>query len=195
MIGRLWTWTIETIKHPVEVSTIFPSSKHLARHMVSLMDLEKPVDILELGPADGAITDPLVEQMHPESRLVTVESNKRFCDILKDKYKGQQKSDAIEIVEGRAEDMAEIREERGIDGFDYVVSGLPLASFSNDLSEDIVQKTYDNLRDSGAFIQFQYSLKSQETISEIFDSLETSKVWKNLWFKPTHVYYAMKKRG
>lgn len=193
MLGRLWTWTVETIKHPVEVSTIFPSSRHLANHMISLMDLKEPVDILELGPADGAITDPLVDNMHPDSRLVTVESNRRFYEILKEKYDSHPREGSIEIIEGRAENMSEIREDLGIESFDYIVSGLPLASFSNELSEDLLRKAYDNLSPGGRYLQFQYSLKSQERVGEIFDSIETSKEWKNLWFKPTYVYFAGKK--
>jgi len=180
----------EIWNHPRELSTIFPSSPFLARTIANQMDFEEPRTIAELGPGDGALTGPIVERMHPRSDLILIEVVDSFCQQLHEQYSDHEKFGSIEILNGGAEELSEICAERGIDGLDYVVSGLPYTTLPDDLAATIIQQVYDNLGPGGRYIQFQYSLDYKENIEKVFGPVELHKVWLNIL--PANVYVADK---
>ncbi len=185
-LQRLWTWVKEMVKHPVEVSTPFRSSEDLSRHMAKPIDPDSSANIIELGSGEGVITDYIVERMHPDSYLVAVETNEEFCNILEEEY--SEREESIEIVKGRAENLSDLygREDRG--KADYVVSSVPLNSFPDSLTRDIVSEAYSVLGSGGLFVQLQYSLGSKEIIEETFDYLEISDEASHII--PTNIYKA-----
>lgn len=184
-------WIIEAFKHPRELSTIFPSSRFLARTIADQMDFSEPRAVAELGAGDGALTGPIVDRMTPGSELHLVEINHRFARRLEETYRDHPKGDMILVHERSADELPAIAEEAGLeDGFDYVVSGLPLTTLPDDLSDAVLQATYKTLKPDGRYVQFQYSQDYRETIESRFGPVELHRVWLNVL--PAWVYVADK---
>ncbi|MFB6346010.1 MAG: class I SAM-dependent methyltransferase [bacterium] len=186
-------WFIEAVKHPRELSTVFPSSPFLANTIADQLDFSEPRTIAELGPADGALTRPIVDRMHPDSDLYLIEVNDAFCDDLREKYRDHEKTDAIHVINRGAEELVEISKENNIDGFDYVVSGIPLTTLPDSVSQQILQSTLDALKPDGRYVQFQYSQDYRDTIESYFGPVELERVWLNIL--PAWVYVADKENA
>lgn len=186
----IFNWVVEAAKNPKELSTVFPSSRFLAGTIADQIDYSAPRLIAELGPADGALTRPIVDRMDPDSRLLLIEVVEAFCQDLREEYEGHAKRDAMEIINGDAGKLDSICKDRDIDAFDYVVSGLPLTTLPDELSQRVLKKTHETLKPGGKYIQFQYSQDYKEDIEEIFGPVELHRVWLNIL--PAWVYVATK---
>ncbi len=188
---RLFRWIITALKNPRELSTIFPSSRFLARTIADQVDFTQPRTIAELGPGDGALTGPIVERMDPESQLLLIEIIDNFCQELRRQYSSEEQSGEIEILNRSAAELDIICEERQLEGLDYVISGLPLTTLPDPLSSEIIDKTHSCLKPGGKYIQFQYSRDYQQDIEQVFGPVKLIRVWLNIF--PAWVYVATKK--
>lgn len=186
-------WLVEAFKHPRELSTVFPSSPFLANTIADQLDFSEPRTIAELGPADGALTRPIVDRMHPDSDLFLIEVNDAFCEDLRNKYRDHEKSNAIHVLNRGAEELVEICEENNVDGLDYVISGIPLTTLPDSVSDDILTATLKALKPDGRYVQFQYSQDYKETIESYFGPLQLERVWLNIF--PAWVYVADKENA
>src|ERR1043165_8184984 len=74
------------IKKPLAVGAVTPSSKPLARTMAQYVDPNASGPVIELGPGTGPITEALVEQGVDPARLVLVEFNPAFCELLRRRF-------------------------------------------------------------------------------------------------------------
>ena len=180
----------EVFKHPRELSTIFPSSPFLANKIANQIDFSEPRTIAELGPGDGALTGELVRRMDPDSDLLLIEVVDSFCNTLEETFGEHEKFGSMEIINQGAEDLRDIMAERGMDELDYVVSGLPLTTLPDDLSDEIIHEVHGALKPGANYIQFQYSLDYKEEIEDVFGPVEVYKVWLNIF--PANVYVATK---
>lgn len=178
----------EVFKHPRELSTIFPSSPFLANKIADQIDFSEPRTIAELGPGDGALTGELIERMDPDSDLLLLEIVDSFCEELENTFGEHEKFGSTEIINRGAQDLQVIMDERGIDELDYVVSGLPLTTLPDQLSQEIIEEVKRALKPNGKYIQFQYSLDYKDDIEEVFGPVEVHKVWLNIF--PANVYVA-----
>src|SRR5664279_5617979 len=74
------------IRNTRTVGAITPSSRYLARKMVKSVDFVKAKVIVEYGPGTGVFTAGLIAQKKPTTKLIIVEQNSAFYDVLHDKY-------------------------------------------------------------------------------------------------------------
>lgn len=183
-------WLIEAVKHPRELSTVFPSSPFLANTIADQLDYSEPRTIAELGPADGALTKPIVNRMHPDSDLHLIEVNDSFCEELRETYSDHAKYEAIHVHNRGAEELEQFCEDNKIDGLDYVVSGIPLTTIPDHVSDQILQGTFNSLKPEGRYVQFQYSQDYRDAIESVFGPVELKRVWLNIL--PAWVYVADK---
>jgi phosphatidylethanolamine/phosphatidyl-N-methylethanolamine N-methyltransferase len=186
-------WIVEAVKHPRELSTVFPSSPFLANTIADQLDFSEPRTIAELGPADGALTKPIVERMHPDSDLHLIEVNKAFCDDLREMYENHDKFDAIHIHNRGAEELEAFCEDNDIEELDYVVSGIPLTTIPDHISDQILEGTFNSLKPDGRYVQFQYSQDYRDNIEAIFGPIRLERVWLNIL--PAWVYVADKENA
>lgn len=182
----------EIWKHPRELSTIFPSSRFLANTIADQIDFDEPATIVELGPGDGALTHPLIDRLKPNSNLLLIEVNERFCEELEKTFGDHENWGKVEVINRSADELDEILDERGIDSVKYVVSGLPLSTLPDELSDEILHTVRDVIDvDGGRYIQFQLSQDYKENVEEVFGGLEgLHRVYLNI--PPAWVYVAEK---
>ncbi|MFP4049099.1 MAG: rRNA adenine N-6-methyltransferase family protein [Desulfovermiculus sp.] len=70
------------VKHGRRIASFVPSSRFLAQAMCAHINPQKPQTIVELGAGTGAVTKTAAELMHPDSRLLAIESDPDFFPVL-----------------------------------------------------------------------------------------------------------------
>lgn len=172
--------------------SIAPSSRRLARAMtLGLEALPPEATILEAGPGTGAFTDSLIALLPPDARLILVELNPRFADVLRRRLDTEPswraKPDQVELRVGSALDLppGEV--------YDAIVCGLPFANFDPDLVERLLRLFLDRLKASGTLRFFEYwgirrlkSLVSPRAerarlaaITRIVEGIEAERAWEH----------------
>lgn len=135
--------------------SVLPSSRFLARAIVRhAHQSARPARILEAGPGTGPFTDQLIRQLEPEDRLVLVELNDRFVEILHRRLENdpvwQTKRSQVEVFHGPAEDLPESC------SFHAIVCGLPFNNFHPELVDQLFRQFIDRLEPEGTFSFFEY---------------------------------------
>src|SRR3989344_4908536 len=149
-----------SVKDFYRVGAVAPSSRFLAERMARATLINNAQTIIELGAGTGAITKELLKILPLQGRLTILEINPDFVSFL-----GKNSSDAI-------------------------ISSLPLGNFGTHHSKKIIIDAHDCLKPNGVFVQFQYSLKSWQTLKKIFRQVDICFELRNLW--PAFIYICRK---
>lgn len=165
-----------------------PSSRFLTEKMLRNIDFKKAKLIVELGPGTGVFTKKILELMPSDAKLLVFELNTNFYEILKRDIQ----DDRMILVHGSAEHITQYIKDAGFLHADYVVSSLPLANIPKKITENILNEAYQNLKNQGKYIQFQYSLLSKKILETRFDSVHVSFTAVN--FPPAFVYTCIKEK-
>ncbi len=140
------------IKKPLAVGAVTPSSKQLARTMAGYIDPNGTGPVIELGPGTGPITEALVEHgVHP-SRLVLVEFNPVFCQLLRERFP------EATVVQGDAYRLRDTLALYTRHGVSAVVSGLPLMAKPLRMRMRLLREALALLAPNAPFVQFTYAV-------------------------------------
>lgn len=142
-----WLMLRKFLSQGKAVASWSPSSRFMCRAITEGIDWNRSKCIVELGAGTGPVTEFLVAQAGPSTRLVIVERDPDFCALLRRKFPKH------DIVEGDACKLDEILAERGISKVDQVISGLPLPTFPKVLRDSIVAMSAKILEAGGEFRQ------------------------------------------
>ncbi|AFM00304.1 phospholipid N-methyltransferase [Desulfitobacterium dehalogenans ATCC 51507] len=170
-------------KKPRTVGAILPSSKYLADKMIEGLDFENAKYIVELGPGTGIFTENIVRNRKADTVIMLFEYDYNFCKILRDKYKNEPN---LYIINDSAEYMGNYLSEYNIPYVDYIVSGLPFASLSSNVSSKILSEAQNLLGNNGKFITFQYTLLKKKFIKQYFNKIAVS--WELRNIPPAYVF-------
>ena len=110
------------LRHGTRVASFTPSSRSLAAAMCGAIDSNRPQTIVEVGAGTGAVTDAALGRMHPYSRLVAIEIDSDFADILRARC-----PQALTVC-GNVRDIDAQLDALGVDHIDVLLSGLPVPS-------------------------------------------------------------------
>lgn len=172
------------ITKPRTVGAILPSSKYLANRMIEDIDFKCASYIVEYGSGTGIFTEKIVKRRKKGTKVLLFESNKEFCNLLKEKYKDESN---IYIINDSAEYIGKYMEKYDIPWIDYIISGLPFASLPNEVSSNILKETQKYLNEDGKFITFQYTLLKKDFIKNYFNEISIKREVRNL--PPAYVLY------
>jgi phosphatidylethanolamine/phosphatidyl-N-methylethanolamine N-methyltransferase len=140
------------IKKPLAVGAVTPSSKLLARTMAQYVDPDADGPVIELGPGTGPITEALVEQGVDPARLVLVEFNPKFCELLRRRFP------AATVVQGDAYRLRDSLAELARHEASAVVSGLPLMTKPLKTRLRLLREAFALLQPRAPFVQFTYAV-------------------------------------
>jgi len=138
------------LRHGTKIASLAPSSPWLSRATIRNVDWANARAVVELGAGTGPITKAIAERAHPDCRVVVMERDHDFAQILKERF-GDRPN--FEVIEADCRDLAAILAERGIGRVDAVVSGLPVPSFPKDLQADLFRAIRDVLAPGGTYSQ------------------------------------------
>lgn len=138
------------LKSPRTVGAVSPSSRALARMMVSSLPHDTPVSVVELGPGTGAFTGAIVDRIGPDARFLAVDIEPAFVEQIRKRWP------SVECVCASAENLERLVRDRGIGPVDHIISGLPFASLPVGMTRQILEGIEHTLRPGGTFTTFQY---------------------------------------
>lgn len=140
------------MERPLSTGAVRPSSRVLARAMARYVDPDADGPVIELGPGTGPVTEALVAHGVAPERLVLVEFNTQFCDLLRNRYP------EATVVQGDAYQLGWLLRDRLRERAAAVVSGLPLVVKPMRMRTHLLRDALDLLRPQAPFVQFTYSV-------------------------------------
>lgn len=184
---------LQFVTEPVSVSSVVPSSKALAEMVTNHGGVRDASFVVEFGPGTGAITQVIWDQLPRDAGFLAMEINPKFVSVLRRYYP------QVPVVADSALNTRKYLEERGVASCDTIISGLPFASFDDDLQSRMLEESSKLLRPGGRFVTFSYLLSPYlpkgrrfgKKLREHFAEVEKSEViWQNI--PPAFVYCATK---
>lgn len=139
--------------------------------------------IVEYGMGLGNITVEVLNTISPSSRLYAFEVNKEFCEIARHQIRDER----LIIINAGAETMKHHVHDP-VDGF---ISSIPFSFFSKEISEQIIQSSYDALRPGQYFSQVLLTKFNFKKFTKVFDDCEM----KRLGNIPVEFIYHCKKEA
>lgn len=138
----------QIVKRPMQTMALAPSSSKLCARMAEQVRLGQG-PVIELGGGTGNITKALLAHGVPADQLHVIELNPEFYELLRERHPD------VNVHLTGAQNVAEI----GVPEASFVVSGLPLLGFPEQLQRDIATGVFQVLRPGGQFVQFTYGPK------------------------------------
>jgi len=139
------------IKKPLAVGAVTPSSKLLARAMARHVDPDGKGPVVELGPGTGPVTEALVDHGVDPARLVLVEFNPQFCQLLRQRFP------AATVIQGDAYRLRDTLADLG-EPASAVVSGLPLMTKPMRTRLRLLRDALAAMKPDAPFVQFTYAV-------------------------------------
>jgi len=140
------------LKKPLDVGAVTPSSRMLARAMAGYVDPDSAGPVVELGPGTGPVTEALVAHGIPAERLVLVEFNPKFCQLLRARFPGAR------VIEGDAYGLRHTLAGMLRQPVAAIVSGLPMFTKPLRSRVRLLRDALALLRPGAPFIQFTYAM-------------------------------------
>ncbi|MGO4386666.1 class I SAM-dependent methyltransferase [Microvirga sp. 2YAF29] len=163
------------LERPLVVGAVTPSGKVLARTMASYVDPRIPGPVIELGPGTGPVTDALINRGIEQERLVLVEFNPEFCQLLKRRFP------KATIIQGDAYDLQETLSGILKEPAAATVSSLPLFTKPMDQRLDLLEAAQEMMHPSAPFIQFTYAVVPPiPARSTYYKAKASNRIWRNL---------------
>ena len=151
------------LKRPREVGSIVPSSRFLERRIVRRAGVDRAKVIIELGPGTGGTTRALLRAMRPDARLIAIEINPRFVNLLR-----RDGDPRLSVHQGSAADIATVLEREGFDHADLILSGIPFSTMTRRIGLDILRSVHDSLSTGGVFVAYQVRDRVEDLGSQLF---------------------------
>jgi len=179
------------IRRPTETGAIAASSRELADVITDVAQLDGAEVVVELGPGAGVFTEAISRRIDPGATFLSVEINNEFVEATRARCPG------VTVVHDCAVNTHTHLRDLGFDGCDRVICGLPWASFSETLQDEILDTVTRILRPGGRFVTFAYrqglllpaGRKFRKKLHNSFLRVTTTRtVWMNV--PPAFVYCA-----
>lgn len=175
------TW----VTSPLRIGAPVASGRGLAGVIAQGVDPARPGVVVELGGGTGAITQALLRRGIPRGRLVVIERDQRFYELLLSRVPG------VRIAHGDAMDLHQILADLGVDKVNTLVSGLPLLSMPPRAVKLILNQSFELIADGAVLLQFTYGLGSPvrvpflqaygaigRSVATVWQNLPPARVWR-----------------
>ena len=162
---------------PRLTGAVAPSGRALARAMATAIGAPPKGLIVELGPGTGPVTQSLIETGVAPRRLVLVEYDAGFCQLLKTRFA------PATIVEGDAYDLPRALAPFKGRRIAAIVSSLPLLNQPPPRREKLIADAFALMGPSGVFVQFTYGLLSpipREVCANHYSAVRSKPILRNL---------------
>ena len=167
----------EFVRDWKSVGSVTPSSSFLISRILEPVDFSKKNTVVEMGAGEGCITEKILRSMSPESKLYILEINPTFCEIL-----SRIRDERLVILNKSAENIEDHLEGE----IDYIISGVPLSTLPEPVSERVIYSASKLLGNNGQFVTYQCSLVKKALIQKYFTNV--SLVFAPLNIPPAFVF-------
>jgi phosphatidylethanolamine/phosphatidyl-N-methylethanolamine N-methyltransferase len=143
--------------------------------MARYVDPSLPGPVVELGPGTGPVTEALVAEGIAPERLVLVEFNPTFCQLLRARFP------AATVVHGDAYGLRRLLGGLLQQPAAAIVSGLPLFTKPVRMRLRLFREALELLRPEAPFVQFTYAVVPPIPKKLAGVRAEASeRIWKNM---------------
>lgn len=188
-----WKDIAHTLRHfvrsPQQIGTIIPSSRFLAKKMISCVNAQSAKCIVELGAGTGAVTSEVLRQAGPQTRVLIIDVNADAVRLLQERL-SQAKN--VEIIHADARHLEKILSERGIESVEAIVSSLPFTSLSSEMTDEILSTAARVLKANGHFVAFQYTTVLSRKFADFFQIRAKKLEFRNI--PPAIIYDCVSKK-
>jgi phospholipid N-methyltransferase len=165
-IQNLSRFLIVATQDFARTGTLLPSTKAAGHAIASHLPTSKVI-VVEYGSGSGAVVKSILSRIDSQSKLIGIEMNEKFFDILK------QISDTRFLsVHQEVSLAAKNLRTFAASGVDAVVSGIPFSLIPKAKRKSIVEDTFDGLKAGGIFIVYQYTPTMYRSLRSVFKSVE-----------------------
>jgi phosphatidylethanolamine/phosphatidyl-N-methylethanolamine N-methyltransferase len=140
------------LEKPLSTGAVTPSGRVLARTMARYVEPEVPGPVVELGPGTGPVTEALVEHGVDPARLVLVEFNPMFCQLLRVRFP------AATVIQGDAYGLRRALASLLRQPAAAMVSGLPMFTKPLRTRVRLLRDALSLMRPGAPFVQFTYAV-------------------------------------
>ena len=140
------------LERPKEVGSIIPSSRWMERRITRTAEIPTAKVIVELGPGTGGTTKALLQAMGPDAKLLAIEINPGFCELLTDTIDDPR----LIVHHGSAADIPEALVKHELAAPDVVLSGIPFSTMPKELGLSILRSVKESLSPTGRFVAYQF---------------------------------------
>jgi phosphatidylethanolamine/phosphatidyl-N-methylethanolamine N-methyltransferase len=163
------------LERPLSTGAVTPSSRLLARTMARYVDPDMPGPVVELGPGTGPVTEALIGEGIDPGRLVLVEFNPAFCQLLRKRFP------EATVVQGDAYSLRQVLGGIIQGPAAALVSGLPLVTKPMRVRLRLLREAFELLRPGAPFVQFTYAVVPPIPRKLTGVRAEASeRIWKNM---------------
>ena len=118
--------------NPITTGAVAPSSRQLAEAMVAEIGLPEARTIAEFGAGTGSFTRLILDHADPDANILSFEINPSMADMLGHAVPG------VHVIVDSAAKLGHYLQEHGLSEVDCVICGLPWASFSDGLQNELL---------------------------------------------------------
>jgi phosphatidylethanolamine/phosphatidyl-N-methylethanolamine N-methyltransferase len=163
------------LERPLSTGAVTPSGRVLARTMARYVNPHLSGPVVALGPGTGPVTEALVAEGIEPERLVLVEFNPTFCQLLRARFP------AATVVQGDAYGLRRLLGALLQQPAAAIVSGLPLVTKPMRQRLRLLRDALELLRPGAPFVQFTYAVVPPIPKKLAGVRAEASeRIWKNM---------------
>jgi phosphatidylethanolamine/phosphatidyl-N-methylethanolamine N-methyltransferase len=169
------------LEKPLSTGAVTPSGRVLARAMARYVEPEVPGPVVELGPGTGPVTEALVDHGVDPARLVLVEFNPTFCQLLRARFP------AATVIQADAYGLRRALAKLLRQPAAAMVSGLPMFTKPLRTRVRLLHEALSLLSAGAPFVQFTYAVippiprefagVTAEASERIWMNLPPARVW------------------
>ena len=140
-----FTFVKSFLRHPTQVGAIAPSGPRLVEMMMDWIDWEEARNIVEFGPGTGVFTESILERKHSDAKFFAIERSEELVNTTRIRC-----PDAI-VYHDSVTNVAQLCEQESMPHVDAIICGLPWASFTETLQDEIIESMLGVLASGGQF--------------------------------------------
>ena len=140
------------LERPKEVGSIIPSSRWMERRITRTAEIANASLVVELGPGTGGTTKALLKAMGPDARLLAIEINPGFCELLTETIDDPR----LIVHQGSAAEIQEALVKHDLEAPDVILSGIPFSTMPRALGLSILHSVRASLAPGGRFVAYQF---------------------------------------
>lgn len=150
------------------LGSVIPSSRFLIQRILDRIDWKGARVVVEYGPGVGNVSGQLLNRLHPDGRLILIEMNAEFVDLLRNWLRDPR----VTVVHGSAAEVAGILQGLGIEKADYIISGIPYSTIPVEVRRRILRESRKMVHPGGEVVVYQFMRTVLPHLRDCFDDID-----------------------
>jgi phospholipid N-methyltransferase len=152
-----------------KVGAIARSSRFVVRDILEEIEGSRLDVVVEYGAGDGVVTHEILKKLSAKGKLLAVEPNINFVNLLQ-----KIEDPRLIVISGTIQEVSENLNKLGFNNVDLILSSIPFSLIEKEDRERVVKNTVRSLKAHGKFIIFhQYSKLMQKYLKKYFKNIKT----------------------